>query len=126
MDFKISEYRGSIIRGSIDETDYSVSNFLLPFRVTDLFRKIINLFVRKIIDIKSPKCIRSINNHLLITNKIVQRIRYASSARFPKAMVTHFAKLRLINFETRINLAIYLIYFMDKTLGKGILLITNK
>lgn len=126
MDFKISEYRGSIIRGSIDETDYSVSNFLPPFRVTDLFRKIINLFVQKIIDIKSPKCIRSINNHLLITNKIIQRIRYTSSARFPKAMVTHFAKLRLINFETRINLAIYLIYFMDKTLGEGILLVTNK
>lgn len=34
--------------------------------------------------------------------------------------------LRLINFETRINLTIYLIYFMDKTLGEGILLVTNK
>lgn len=63
---------------------------------------------------------------LITIDKIVQRIRYASSARFPKAMVTHFAKLRLTNFETRINLAIYLIYFMDKTLGEGILLVTNK
>lgn len=33
---------------------------------------------------------------LITIDKIVQRIRYASSARFPKVMVTHFAfnKLR--------------------------------